>query len=122
MISEALLCLSIAIFHESRGESLVGQYSVAETIHNRTKHPSFPNNYCDVIKQKHQFSFYKGSYSLKPPKYDLEAWEQSKKVAKNFYKNKTNYTNGSIYFNHKSLGVRYKTNVKPVRYGSHIFY
>lgn len=122
MINEAILCLSVAIFREGRGESLVGQYSIAEVIHNRTKHSKYPDNYCDVIKQKSQFSFYKGSASLKPPKYELEAWEESKKVAKNFYKNKTNYTNGSTYFNHKSLGVKYKTNVKPVKYGNHIFY
>lgn len=120
MISESILCLSVAIFKESRGEPIIAQYAVAETIHNRSKHPKFPNTYCGVIKQKSQFSFYKGSIS--PPKYELDAWKKSVEVAKNFSKNKTNYTNGSIYFNHKRLGVRYKTNVRVTRIGSHVFY
>ena len=56
MINEAILCLTIAIFHESRGESLKGQFGVAEVIHNRTKHSKYPNNYCDVKKQKSQLT------------------------------------------------------------------
>ena len=125
MFDASVLCLAIAIFHESRGESTVAQFAVAETIHNRSKHPSFPSDYCSVIKQKSQFSFYKGSQTLKPPKYELQAWEKSVQVAQNFSKNKTNYTNGALYFNHKSLGIRYKIttrNGKPFRCGAHIFY
>lgn len=122
MISEAILCLSIAIFKESRGEPLKGKYAVAEVIHNRSNHPSFPKDYCGVIKQKSQFSFYKGSSSLKPPKHEQEAWKESQEVAKNFYKKKTNYTNGAIYFNTSRLGVRFKPTVKPLKCGKHIFY
>lgn len=124
-MNEAILCLAIAVFREARGEPLKAQYMVAEVIDNRTKHPSFPSNYCDVIKQKNQFSFYKSSKDLKPPKYELEAWEQSKQVAKNFSKNKTNYTKNAIFFNRSNLGVRYKvttTNGRPCKVGNHIFY
>ena len=63
MISESILCLSLAIFHESRGESKKAQYAVAEVIHNRTKHPDYPDSYCAVIKQKGQFSFVKNHKS-----------------------------------------------------------
>lgn len=122
MISESILCLSIAIFQEARGEPEKGQYMVAEVVHNRTKHPNYPNDYCSVIKQKNQFSFYKNSNSLKPPRYEMEAWEKSVAVARSFSKNKTNYTKGAVYFNTRNLGVRYKTNVKPCVVGKHIFY
>lgn len=122
MISESILCLAIAIFHESRGENPKGQFSVAEVIHNRTKSDKFPNDYCSVIKQKNQFSFYKNSNSLKPPRYEMEAWEKSVAVARSFSKNKTNYTKGAVYFNTRNLGVRYKTDVKPCVVGKHIFY
>ena len=88
------------------------------------------NCICDQREDENSFAywFYKEPHRIKylrdHPAYlaAQEAWEESKKVAKNFYKNKTNYTNGSTYFNHKSLGVKYKTNVKPVKYGNHIFY
>ena len=119
MLSESLLCLSIAIFHESRGESVKAQYAVAEVIHNRTKNNKYPNNYCDVIKQKGQFSFYKGS--MKPPKHEQQAWEDSKQVAKNFSKNKTNYTKGAIFFNHQRLGVRFGNTMK-CKIGKHVFF
>lgn len=122
MISGSLLCLAVVIFMESRGEPVKSQYMVAEVVHNRVNHEAFPNDYCSVIKQKSQFSFYKGSTSLKPPKHEKEAWEKSVEVAKNFSKNKTNYTNGATYFNHSRMGVRFKTNVKPQKCGKHIFY
>ena len=122
MINESILCLAIAIFHESRGESKKAQYAVAEVIHNRTKHPDYPNDYCAVIKQKSQFSFVKNHKSMNPPKYELESWKESIAVARDFERKRTSYTKGATYFNHVKLGVRYKTKVKSVRIGQHVFY
>lgn len=123
MISESLLCLSLAIFGESRGESKRGQYAVAEVIHNRTKHPDFPDTICGVIKQKSQFSFVRNHRDLKtPPRYELEAWKQAVAVAKDFQRKRTNHVGKAVYFNRVELGVRYKTNVKSVRIGQHVFY
>ena len=121
MISESILCLAMTIFREGRSEPIKAQYSIAEVVHNRSKHPDYPNTYCGVVKQKGQFSWYKGSNSLKPPKYEKEAWDESVKVAKNFYTNKTNYTKGSLYFNHKKLGVRFNKTLK-VKIGQHVFF
>ena len=122
MINESILCLAIAIFHESRGESKKAQYAVAEVIHNRTKHPDYPNDYCAVIKQKSQFSFVKNHKSMTPPKFELESWKESIAVARDFERKRTSYTKGATYFNHVKLGVRYKTKVKSVRIGQHVFY
>ena len=123
MLSESLMCLSLAIYWEARGENKVGQYAVAEVIHNRTKHSDYPNDYCSVIKQKSQFSFVKNLKSLgSAPKYDLEAWRKSVQVAKDFRQNKTNYVGKALYFNTVNLGIRYKTKVKPVKIGNHVFY
>lgn len=122
MVSESILCLAIAIFHESRGESKKAQYAVAEVIHNRSKHSEYSDDYCSVIKEKGQFSFVKNHKSVRVPKYEMEAWRQSLEVAKDFQRKRTNFVGKSLYFNHVSLGVRYKTNIKSVRIGSHIFY
>lgn len=121
LISESILCLAMAVFRESRSEPIKGKYAVMEVVHNRSKHPNYPDNYCGVVKQKGQFSWYKGSNSLKPPKYEKEAWDESVKVARNFYTNKTNYTKGSLYFNHKKLGVRFNKTLK-VKIGQHVFF
>lgn len=121
LISESILCLAMTIFREGRSEPIKAQYSIAEVVHNRSKHPDYPDTYCGVVKQKGQFSWYKGSNSLKPPKYEKEAWDESVKVARNFYTNKTNYTKGSLYFNHKKLGVRFNKTLK-VKIGQHVFF
>jgi Cell wall hydrolyses involved in spore germination len=120
-MTEAILCLAIAIFNESKGEPTKGQYAVAEVIHNRSNHSDYPNSYCGVVKQKGQFSWYKGSQSLKPPKHENKAWDESLKVAKNFSTKKTNYTKGSLYFNHQRLGVRFGKSLK-CKIGNHVFF
>ena len=122
MISESILCLAIAIFHESRGESKKAQYAVAEVIHNRTKHPDYPDNYCAVIKQKGQFSFVKNHKSMTVPRYELESWKESIAVAIDFERKKSNHVGKALYFNTVKLGVRYKTKTKSVKIGNHIFY
>ena len=122
MLDSALMCLAVAIFHEGRGETQKGQYAIAEVIHNRTQNNKFPSNYCDVIKQKGQFSFYKNPNSLKPPTKEKESWEEAKEVAKNFSKKKTNYTKGAVFFNTNRLGVRFKPTTIPCRIGGHTFY
>ena len=123
-MNEALLCLAMVVFKESRGEPIKAQYAVLEVVHNRTKHPNHPKDYCSVIKQPRQFSWYKGG-KIKPPTYELEAWKQSVEVAKSFTNKKTNYTNGAIFFNHKSLGIRYAITTdhgRAVRLGNHVFF
>lgn len=120
-MQEAILCLAIAIFNEARGETLKGKYAVAEVIHNRSESGEYPSTYCSVVKQKGQFSWYKSSKDLKPPKHETKAWSDSVKVANSFYTNKTNYTKGSLYFNHKSLGVRFNKKLK-FKEGDHVFF
>lgn len=44
-------CLSEALYFEARGESVKGQFGVAEVIMNRVDSASFPNSVCGVIRQ-----------------------------------------------------------------------
>lgn len=53
----ALLCLTLAIYFEARGEPTHGQYLVGEVVLNRVDSSKFPDNVCDVVFQKHQFEF-----------------------------------------------------------------
>ncbi len=44
-------CLAEALYFEARGETMMGQYAVAEVILNRASHPNYPNTVCGVINQ-----------------------------------------------------------------------
>lgn len=45
-------CLTEALYFEARGESLQGQFAVAEVILNRVKSPLYPRTVCGVVKQR----------------------------------------------------------------------
>lgn len=48
---EQWACLSEALYFEARGESVKGQFAVAEVILNRVESEKYPNTICGVIKQ-----------------------------------------------------------------------
>lgn len=50
-------CLATAMYHEARGEGVIGMKAVAYVIYNRTQSSRFPKGYCEVVLQKSQFSF-----------------------------------------------------------------
>jgi len=45
-------CLTEALYFEARGESLKGQFAVAEVILNRVDSPLYPRSVCGVVKQR----------------------------------------------------------------------
>jgi len=50
-LSEQETCLATAIYHEARGETLKGQFAVAEVILNRVGSGKFPGSICGVVFQ-----------------------------------------------------------------------
>lgn len=54
---EEVECLAMAMYHEARGQGEKGITAVAFVIHNRVKTHLWPDTYCDVIREKAQFSF-----------------------------------------------------------------
>ena len=82
MLETALMCLTLAIYHEARGEPLLGQMAVAEVIMNRVNHRSWPNTVCKVVKQKAQFSFYSDNRSNEMK--DLAAKAIAASIAKSY--------------------------------------
>jgi spore germination cell wall hydrolase CwlJ-like protein len=54
-------CLATAIYFEARGETLAGQFAVAEVILNRVDSPRYPGSVCAVVGQRNaggcQFSY-----------------------------------------------------------------
>ena len=50
-LTEQETCLATAIYHEARGESIRGQFAVAEVILNRVESGKFPDAICGVVYQ-----------------------------------------------------------------------
>jgi len=44
-------CLTEALYFEARGESVEGQFAVAEVILNRVEHANYPDTICGVVNQ-----------------------------------------------------------------------
>ena len=123
-MSTTLACLAFAIYMESKGEPTVGQEAVGEVVLNRSKQRNYPDNPCGVVRQRNQFSWYNKNIDItkEPNNKNPEQWKKAKIVAERVLNNTTNHTKGSLFFNTKNLGVRYKTKVSPCVIGNHIFY
>ncbi|SFE07536.1 cell wall hydrolase [Roseivivax sediminis] len=50
-------CLTEALYFEARGETVKGQFAVAEVILNRVDSPRYPDSVCGVVNQTCQFSY-----------------------------------------------------------------
>lgn len=48
---EAIMCLTMAVYFEARGEPPLGQMAVAHVVMNRVENDSYPDSVCKVVKQ-----------------------------------------------------------------------
>ena len=70
-------CLSTVIYHEARGEPIMGQVAVAHVVLNRVKSSRYPNTICEVVYQPWQFSHIERAR----PDYNSDAWKRAVKIA-----------------------------------------
>ncbi|MHA1189958.1 MAG: cell wall hydrolase [Alphaproteobacteria bacterium] len=82
----SLKCLATAVYFESRGEPVAGQYAVAHVIANRVRNRFYPATICGVVYQnwyrrnRCQFSFAcDGNADIAK---NVRAWERSVAVAR----------------------------------------
>ena len=122
MITSGLLCLSLALYHEARGEPHQGQLMVAAVIVNRVVSDRFPDDMCKVVMQPRQFSFVRKG-KIPTPK-DAKAWKVAHSLAEQIL------TDTRI-LPPTMADHFHTTSVKPVwrkdlnklkRVGNHIFY
>ena len=134
----AVVCLATNIYHEARGESLEGQYAVAEVTLNRVASPDYPDDICGVVKQGYvdangnpkrnqcQFSWWCDGRSDKPK--DEDAWKKAVAVAGmaiENYESTTYYLVGYDVHHYHSEKVKprwAKTMKRIAKIGTHIFY
>ena len=118
-------CLAANIYHESRGESLAGQYMVAYTTQNRVDSNRFPNSYCGVVKQYMQFSWINDGI-VKYPK-DSEAWKTACHIATQFLldlaMSRIDLSEGALYYHASWMTPEWAVKKNYIgRVGNHLFY
>ena len=87
MLSTALMCLALNVYHETRSSPMSEGYAVSHVVLNRVSHDRWPDDICSVVKQgyskgKHrcQFSWYCDGKPDTP--YEKKAWALSQIIAK----------------------------------------
>lgn len=70
-------CLATIVYHEARGEPILGQAAVAYVAINRKYSKRYPYNLCDVAYQPYQFT----DIQHAKPKYDSKAWATAVEIA-----------------------------------------
>jgi len=122
LLIAAAACLSLALYHEARGEPLLGQLMVARVIVNRMESRRWPSSMCNVITQDRQFSFYRKDKTPKPR--DEIAWAKAQKLAVEIINDPDilPFSTSDHYHNVNVRPVWRRKLYRVVRIGQHIFY
>ena len=129
MISAALMCMALNIYHESRSEEMRGQVAVANVTLNRVASKKWPDDVCSVVKQGYtkgknncQFSWFCDGKSDTPT--DTVAWARSVLVANDVMMGYIpDITKGATHYHAKYVKPYWAKSLSPtVSLGSHIFY
>jgi len=137
MIAEAIFCLALNVFHESRNQSLIGQIATAQVVMNRVKDERYPDTVCEVVKQgetyswkpdypvrnRCQFSWYCDGKSDEPDRNSF-AWEKAVTVAHGvYYGNLDDFVEGATHYHAYYVSPEWASSKTYItRIDDHIFY
>lgn len=128
-----LTCLTLNIYHEARGEPLVGQHAVAEVTLNRVASERFPDTVCDVVYEK-RWDKIRGRYvaafswteldNSTETAVDQEAWQQAWQAAEAVSSERYTPTlEGALYYHSRQIRPRWSRSKKRIaQIGRHVFY
>ncbi|WP_226898210.1 cell wall hydrolase [Mangrovicoccus algicola] len=121
-------CLSEALYFEARGESLKGQFAVAEVILNRVKSGAYPDSVCGVVNQgtgrRHACQFSYTCDGRAETIRETRAWSQVSKVAALMLKGaKSNLTHGATHYHTRAVRPAWaRIFPRTASIGVHYFY
>ena len=119
-------CLTKALYFEARGESLKGQFAVAEVILNRVDSPDYPKTVCGVVGQGGnggcQFSY--NCDGARDVMRDREASEIAGRIARLMLDGAPrNLTYGATHFHTRSVHPSWSNQFeRTASIGAHLFY
>ena len=122
-------CLTDALYFEARGESIMGQFAVAEVIVNRASSSRFPDTVCGVVNQGANKSRYRCQFTymcdgLLESIKDKPSYARAGKIARmTLWDVKINLTNGALYYHAKSVNPSWAKKLASTGIiGGHKFY
>lgn len=121
-------CLAEALYFEARGESVKGQFAVAEVIMNRVESSNYPNSVCGVINQgtgrKYACQFTYTCDGKAEIINEPRAFQSVGKIAKVMVQGaKLGLTSGATHYHTKSVNPRWaRTYPRTATIGYHHFY
>lgn len=117
-------CLRRALYFEARGESLRGQFAVAEVILNRVESPDFPGTVCNVVNARGRgqcaFSYVcDGVRSMS----DTVSRDRAGRIARVMLDGAPrSLTLGATYFHASYVRPNWGQRIHTASIGAHIFY
>ena len=84
-----LFCLAQNIYFEAANQSSLGRLAVGLVVMNRVKDLKYPDNICQVVKQKNQFSWFNDSRSNEPK--NNRAWRECFAIAEDILLGKADF-------------------------------
>ena len=121
-------CLAEALYFEARGESIAGQFAVAEVIMNRADSRAFPNTVCGVVNQgtesRHACQFSYNCDGLAERIHEKTAYQLAGKVADLVLNGAPRrLTSGAMFYHAKSVAPRWAKKLdRTTTIGEHHFY
>lgn len=121
-------CLAEALYFEARGESIKGQFAVAEVIMNRVENPRYPSTVCGVINQgtgrKYACQFTYTCDGIAEVIGEPKAFERVGKIAKLMVDGaKKPLTKGATHYHTKSVSPKWaRVYPRVATIGYHHFY
>ncbi len=126
--SSEFKCLAEALYFEARGETVKGQFAVAEVIRNRVKSDRFPGSYCGVINQgtgkKYQCQFTYTCDGRPEVVSEPAAYARVAKVARATIDGKSpDITDGATFYHTTAVRPSWSRKfTNTARFGVHLFY
>lgn len=112
-------CLAKNIYYEARGESIKGKLAVAKVTLNRVNSNLFANTVCEVVYQKHQFSWTKSKQLIIK---DMEAWNESLHIAREAITTGLPHVKlPALYFHNKSVSPNWNKKLIATIEGHHFY-
>lgn len=121
-----LYCLALNIYFEARGETVQGQFAVADVTLNRVEADEFPDTICGVVYQRRQFSWTHQIHNPRNPRIrEREAWHDAQLYAMEIavWEIERGVTDGATFFHANYVRPRWRLSFKKTtQIGAHLFY
>ncbi len=121
-------CLTEALYFEARGETVEGQYAVAEVILNRVDNANYPDTICDVVNQgtgrRNACQFTYTCDGIPDVVIDRTAWNRLGHIALIMMDGAPrDLTRGATHYHADWVNPDWaRVYPRTARYGQHIFY